>query len=120
MNNPFLVRYGISALFAACIGMGAANAETLVVTDSSVPGLEEGDEVDGSDSVDVPEGTEVSLIAESGETVTHTGPYSGNAGDDDADEEEGALGRLGKAIFGDDTDSDMGAVRSTQWPKTDY
>lgn len=120
MKDLLLVRFGVSALFAACIGMGAANAETLVVTDSSVPGLEEGDEVDGNDSVDVPEGTEVSLIAESGDTVTHTGPYSGNAGEDGAEEEDGALGRLGKALFGDDTDSDMGAVRSTQWPKTDY
>jgi len=64
------------ALFGI-LAAGPALAGSLVVIESNAPGIAPGQVLDGAQSLDVPEGTEVTCIGQDGDTVKLTGPYSG-------------------------------------------
>lgn len=77
MKNSTVPAFVIAAFMAvAALPAGAAN---LVVVASSAPGLAPGQIVHSGDPLEVPNGARVTLISETGNTVTLTGPHSGPA-----------------------------------------
>jgi hypothetical protein len=75
-----MIRIARAILPAAAIVVllaGSAQAGQWVVLDSSVPGLSPGSEVPSDGKLDLPDGTAVSLVDQSGSMVTLKGPFSG-------------------------------------------
>ncbi|WP_439814336.1 hypothetical protein [Zavarzinia sp. CC-PAN008] len=58
-------------------GAGSALAEEAIVIESSVDGIKDGQLVPDGGTIEVPAGKTVTLITNSGQTVTLAGPYSG-------------------------------------------
>lgn len=59
------------------LAIGPALAGSLVVIESNAPGITPGQVLDGSQTLEVPGGMEVTCIGQDGDTITLTGPYMG-------------------------------------------
>ncbi len=77
MKNRPIPAFVIAAFMAlAALPAGAAN---MVVVASTAPGFAPGQIVHSDDPLEVPNGARVTLVSETGRTVTLTGPHSGPA-----------------------------------------
>ncbi|MFQ5765321.1 MAG: hypothetical protein ACE5GT_10345 [Rhodospirillales bacterium] len=74
--RPIPVVFGLMLMIAAL----PAQAQNLVVVASGAPTLTPGQVVKANAPLDIPAGASVTLVSESGKTVTLTGPHSGPAG----------------------------------------
>ncbi len=63
--------------FFSVLAAGPVLAGSLVVIESNAPGIAPGQVLDGAQSLDVPEGAEVTCIGQDGNAILLTGPYSG-------------------------------------------
>ena len=81
MKNSTVPAFVIAAFMALFMALAAlpAGAANLVVVASTAPGLAPGQIVHSGDPLEVPNGARVTLISETGNTVTVPGPHSGPA-----------------------------------------
>ena len=87
-------RSGVGAVLGlfwlALAAAAPAGATSLVVIASDTPEIEAGQVISAADSVEVPAGSHVTMVAESGRTITLDGPFSG-VPDSGGDGDDGSL-----------------------------
>lgn len=78
MKDRAVLTFVIAALLIAAAS--SANASELVVVASTAPGVKPGVIVNSEQPFEVPKGATVTLVSNSGKTLTLTGPHAGPAG----------------------------------------
>ncbi len=109
--------YFLAAWFLAAFAFSAEAAQ-LVVVAGGAPGLKLGQVVESDASLDIPAGASVTLVSESGETVTLKGPHSGPPGLGGYGGDKGLVSSLSSLLAGSNRETgSLGVMRAIS-PKT--
>jgi len=108
--------FASALVFLGMIGAQWAQAGQLVVVDSTASALLPGQVLDGSKSLSLNAGTQVTVISEDGKVMTLTGPYSGvpASGGAGGGSGGGLLASLSKLVDDQDGKGSLGVMRAVK------
>jgi hypothetical protein len=113
MEVAMSLRWAVTGVFATMLCSFAADAAELVITESTIIGLEPGMVIDGGQELSLRKGHKISLISPDGKVIKLEGPYKGIP--DPAEKTESAsklTTALSTLVAGQGRDSSqLGAVR---------